>query len=263
MIVFADNRSHACHLRSDRICGSDKWHSPKVRFLLGIAASADSGALDLDSLDLVQKMSTVTKEELIVVASLVLSSSQACKVVKIQLTLERGDLGETEVTGEEFLEELRLVHGEAAPVSLPAYNVRVSIGFDLFQHQEQFHGEAGNKGILLSRVEDEFFLGRGLFLCVIVVVMLNDDELIATFAALGAALGSLRRLLLEGTHVEGLNGNASLFGDAHGVGFVFDRNVLERFPSCRIRFYDLSNGNGSEQRGRMRSLPRRKLAVPL
>lgn len=106
---------------------------------------------------------------------------------------------------------------KAAAVRLPAYNMGVSVNLDLFQHHVELHWEACNERILLCRVKNELFFSRSFLLGVIVVVMLNDNVLITALAALGTALGSVLRGLLESTHVNGLGRkDLSLFGDAHG-----------------------------------------------
>lgn len=202
-------------------CRTDIGHVPKVGFLLGITTSSDTGALDLDSLNLGEQVCSIAEEVFVVVTTLVLATCQSGKVVEIELALEGGHLGEAKVTRKKFLEELWLVDGKASAVFLPGDNVCVAVGFDLFEHHEKLHGKACHEGILLCRVQDElFFLGGGLE-CMIVVVMLHNDKLITASTAFGGALRARRRGFRRSTRkgakvkTKRWHGGNRCFGDAH------------------------------------------------
>ena len=106
---------------------------------------------------------------------------------------------------------------KAATVRLPANNVSVAIGFDLFQHHEELHWETGHHRVVMGRVEDELFFTGSAFVGVIMVVMLYDNELITALGALGVGSAVFDSISLG--HVEPWwCREGAVIGDAHSIG---------------------------------------------
>ena len=76
--------------------GVHPWHLPEVRLLVGIGLGADTGAFDLDALNVLGETHLSSEKQLVVVAALVGTSSETIETVEVQLALEGGNLGQDE-----------------------------------------------------------------------------------------------------------------------------------------------------------------------
>lgn len=88
-----------------------------------------------------------------VVSTAVAASCQALEAVKIELTLEGGDLGELEVVRKQLDKFLGLVDHNASSVRLPRYNVFMTFRLCILKHFVELEGErcgdSSTGGVLL------------------------------------------------------------------------------------------------------------------
>jgi len=149
------------------------------------------------------------KEEFVVVAASVLSSSKTLEPVQVQLTLERSELTQFEVSGKELDKFLGLVNDEASSMRLPGNDVRETIGLNSLQHLVKLQRERGGytpaSGVFLLVV-------RAAIICVVMVVVLNNDVSVVSLALVHLLR---ERLWLEGAQIEGLVNAAKLILDCY------------------------------------------------
>jgi hypothetical protein len=166
---------------------NDGGHFVEIGLTLGAAGGLEASSLNLGADHLLAQVWLSAEEELVVVAAGIVTAGKTGESVEVELALERGQLGLTEVLGHDMVHELLwLVNNEAASVRLPGDNRGQTVGLDLIQHSVELQGE-GNRDSSTTAV--------GLFLNVVLVGIIRMVVVIVHNEVTIVLLGGLAWLL--------------------------------------------------------------------